>query len=186
MIQPNKKPIAILLPLFAAVAVTYGPAAAHAADFDQQFLAMMIPHHQMAVDMARECVQQATHGELKNLCRQIASKQREEIGRMSSWVDSWYKRQPGAKPSPSMMKQTQKSMREMKAMTGAEYEVRFMNEMSKHHREALKEVEPCLSRASHGELKGLCTTIAADQKKEIEQMHGWLCDWHKDCHTAGR
>lgn len=22
--------------------------------------------------------------------------------------------------------------------------------------------------------------VPADQKKEIEQMHGWLCDWHKD------
>jgi len=67
-------------------------------------------------------------------------------------------------------------------MTGAKYEVRFMNEMSKHHRGALKDLEPCVSRASHGELKSLCTTMAADQKKEIEQMHGWLCDWHKDCH----
>lgn len=183
MTQPNKKLIALLLPLLAAVALTFGPTAAHAANFDQQFLGKMIPHHQMGVDMAQECIQKATHGELKDLCRQIASKQQEESGKMSSWLDSWYRGQPGAKPSA--MKNMQKNMQDLKAMTGAEYEIHFMNEMSSHHREALKDIEPCVSRASHGELKNLCTTMAADQRKEIEQMHGWLCDWHKDCHKGG-
>ena len=184
MIQPNNKLIALLLPLLAAVAATLSPTPAHAADFDQQFLGKMVPHHQMGIDMANDCVQKATHGELKDLCRQIASKQQDESGKMSSWLDSWYKGQPGAKPSPEMMKKMQRSMEEMKAMTGVKYEVRFMNEMSKHHGEALKDIKPCVSRASHGELKSLCTMMAADQKKEIEQMHGWLCDWHKDCHKG--
>lgn len=184
MTQPSRKFTAFLLPLLPALAMAYGPATAHAADFDQNFMGKMIPHHQMGIDMAKDCVQKATHEELKDLCRQIASKQQEETGKMGSWLDSWYKGRPGAKPSPEMMKTMRQSMEKMKGMSGAAYEVHFMNEMSKHHREALKDIEPCVSRASHGELKNLCTTMAADQKKEIEQMHGWLCDWHKDCHQG--
>jgi uncharacterized protein (DUF305 family) len=59
-----------------------------------------------------------------------------------------------------------------------------MNEMSKHHQQALKDTKPCTERASHAELKSLCTTMTIDQQKEIDQMHAWLCGWHKECHDT--
>jgi uncharacterized protein (DUF305 family) len=168
--------------LCSALAFTFHPAAAHAADFDQQFLGKVIPHHQMGIDMAKDCLQKATHAELKDLCQQIVSKQQEERDKMRSWLQAWYQGKPGAKPSEEMMKQSQQMMDMMKKMSGAEYEKHFMNHMSQHHQQGLKDIEPCVTRASHADLKNLCTTMAADQRKEIEQMHGWLCSWHKDCH----
>ena len=160
--------------------------ALHAADkaFDQQFLGKMIPHHQMAIDMATDCVAKATHEELKGLCRQIATKQKEESGKMRSWLNAWYKGDAGHGPSQAMMKQSQQMMEKLKTLSGAEYEVRFMNEMSKHHKQALQDTKPCTERASHAELKSLCTTMTQDQQREVEQMHTWLCSWHKDCHGA--
>jgi len=72
MTQSSNKLIALLLPLLAAVAFTFGPVGAHAAGFDQDFIGKMVPHHQMGIEMAKDCVQKATHRELKDLCQQIA------------------------------------------------------------------------------------------------------------------
>jgi uncharacterized protein (DUF305 family) len=152
--------------------------------FERHFLMTMIPHHQMAVDMAKDCVQKATHEELKTLCRTIASNQEKESGTMRSWLGSWYGGQPAPEPMPGMMKKHQGMMAVVKALTGAQYETRFMNEMSMHHRQALKDSKQCVDRASHAELKEFCTKMTADQQKEIDQMHTWLCDWHKDCHSG--
>jgi uncharacterized protein (DUF305 family) len=104
---------------------------------------------------------------------------------MRSWLGAWYGGQPASKPMPGMMKKQHDTMAEMKTLTGARYEVRFMNEMSQHRRQALKDSKPCVERASHAELKELCTRMTT-QQKEIDQTHAWLCDWHKDCHSSGQ
>ena len=156
------------------------------AAFDQRFLSQMIPHHQMAMDMAKDCMAKATHDELKGLCRKISSDQEKEVATMRTWLGSWYKGQHAGGHSEAMMKEGQQGMAKLKTLSGAEYEKQFMNEMSKHHRQAVKDSETCVSRASHPELKNLCTKMVAAQRKEIEQMHGWLCTWHKDCHGAAQ
>jgi len=163
------------------------PAVAHETDspFDQHFMTKMIPHHQMGIDMAKQCVAKATHEELKAMCRKIIEDQEKETAQMGSWLQAWYKNEHAAGHSQdAMMKQGQQMMKKMNGMSGAEFEKHFMNEMSQHHRQALKDAEACVSRASHAELKSLCTTMAESQRKEIEQMHAWLCSWYKDCHEA--
>jgi uncharacterized protein (DUF305 family) len=137
----------------------------------------------MGIEMARDCVQKVIHEELKILCRTIASDQEKESGTMRSWRTSWYGGQPASEPMPGMMTKHHGMMAEMKAFSGAAYETRFMNEMSKHHRQDLKDSKPCLDRAIHPELKNLCTKMTEKQQREIGQMHTWLCNWHKDCHS---
>src|SRR5215210_2089356 len=46
---------------------------------DTMFLKMMIPHHQMAVDMADEALSKAEHPELRDLTRKIRDEQSSEI-----------------------------------------------------------------------------------------------------------
>jgi uncharacterized protein (DUF305 family) len=63
---------------------------AHAAPFDQQFIDSMVPHHLMAVDMAKLALQKAQHPQLKRMARQIIADQQREIAQMRAWRKAWY------------------------------------------------------------------------------------------------
>jgi uncharacterized protein (DUF305 family) len=54
---------------------------------DAMFLRMMIPHHQMAVDMSEEALEQAEHLELKELAQKIIDEQSAEIELMQGYLD---------------------------------------------------------------------------------------------------
>jgi uncharacterized protein (DUF305 family) len=49
---------------------------------DRDFVVMMIPHHQGAIDMCEALRRHGSSAELKSLCGQIIAKQAEEIGVM--------------------------------------------------------------------------------------------------------
>jgi uncharacterized protein (DUF305 family) len=55
---------------------------------DTMFLKMMIPHHQMAVDMADEALSKAEHPELRDLAREIRDGQSSEIKLMQGYLDA--------------------------------------------------------------------------------------------------
>lgn len=59
-------------------------------DTDRMFLRMMIPHHQLAVDMANEALSTAQHPEVRSLARTIISEQTAEIGLMQGYLRTWY------------------------------------------------------------------------------------------------
>lgn len=59
-------------------------------DPDRMFLQMMIPHHQMAVDMSNDALQKAEHPEIKNLARQIIEEQTAQIKLMQGYLEAWY------------------------------------------------------------------------------------------------
>jgi len=57
--------------------------AATGKQFDRLFLDMMVPHHQMAIDMSKEAVTKAEHAEIKEMARLIVVKQQGEIAEMN-------------------------------------------------------------------------------------------------------
>lgn len=58
-------------------------------DFDKNFIAMMIAHHQGALDMARLAETRAKHDEVKKMSEEIISAQTKEIGTMQAWQLKW-------------------------------------------------------------------------------------------------
>src|SRR5262244_1956442 len=71
-----------------------------AAPFDQQFVDMMVPHHQGAVEMAKIAQQRAEHPEVKRLAEEIVRSQSSEIEQMKAWRKSWF----GSDQTPPMDK----------------------------------------------------------------------------------
>jgi uncharacterized protein (DUF305 family) len=57
---------------------------------DRMFLRMMIPHHQLAIDMAQDTLAHSQHEELKQLSRAIIRGQSSEITEMEGYLMSWY------------------------------------------------------------------------------------------------
>ncbi len=58
--------------------------------FDRAFIDAMIPHHQSALEMAREAQTKAKRQEIKDLAGRIAAAQQREIDQMRQWRAQWY------------------------------------------------------------------------------------------------
>ena len=54
---------------------------------DTMFLRIMIPHHQLAVDMSEEALDEAEHPELKGLAQKIIDEQSAEIELMQGYLE---------------------------------------------------------------------------------------------------
>jgi uncharacterized protein (DUF305 family) len=52
------------------------------------FLKMMIPHHQLAVNMSDEALSKAEHPELRDLAQKIRDEQFSEIDLMQGYLDA--------------------------------------------------------------------------------------------------
>lgn len=55
-----------------------------------RYMEGMIDHHQMAVDMAQDCLAKAGTQEVRDLCQNIITAQSAEILQLRSWLLSWY------------------------------------------------------------------------------------------------
>lgn len=58
-------------------------------DFDANFIAMMVAHHQGAIEMAQLAESRAKHQEIKQLSKDVISAQAQEIERMVRWQADW-------------------------------------------------------------------------------------------------
>ncbi|MFI2238263.1 DUF305 domain-containing protein [Streptomyces chrestomyceticus] len=56
-------------------------------------------------------------------------------------------------------------------------DVRFMQRMIPHHRQAVEMTEPAGTRAADQEVKSLAAAISKEQTAEIATMRGWLRSW---------
>ncbi len=145
--------------------------------FETGFMENMIAHHSMAVMMARLCEDRASHENLLMLCQRIEATQTAEIEEMQAWLEEWY----GVSYEPEMTTPMQRQLHELASMSGAEFEIAFMEMMIRHHKTAVTEGERCKKRAYHRDLIELCEDIVETQSMEIAIMENWLCDWYDIC-----
>jgi uncharacterized protein (DUF305 family) len=64
---------------------------------EHDFVTMMIPHHQGAIDMAKALLLRTTDPELRNLAQGIITEQQNEIQVMQAWL----RRHPAPAPAPA-------------------------------------------------------------------------------------
>ncbi|MBF6986918.1 MULTISPECIES: DUF305 domain-containing protein [Cupriavidus] len=76
-------------------------AAAMNGDPDHDFVAMMIPHHQGAIDMAKALLLDTRDPELRNLAQGIITDQQNEIRLMQAWLARHPKAAPSLNPAPA-------------------------------------------------------------------------------------
>ena len=60
------------------------------AEFEIEFMTMMIRHHERAIREGLHCMDRAYHPDLIELCENIIATQAEEIALMEQWLCEWY------------------------------------------------------------------------------------------------
>ncbi|MBE9166682.1 DUF305 domain-containing protein [Pleurocapsales cyanobacterium LEGE 06147] len=60
-------------------------------EFDLRFIDGMIPHHEGALEMARDALSKSERPEIQQLSQDILTSQQQEIDQMKQWREDWYK-----------------------------------------------------------------------------------------------
>ncbi len=140
--------------------------------FDAQFIDSMIVHHQGAVTMATELLEQSDRPEMQAFAAAIISAQSSEISDMQRWRQEWYPDLAATTGMDMAMGDMVVSSDESKP-----YDQRFLEAMISHHQGAIEMAEMALQLADHAEIKTLAAAVIEAQTTEIEQMKGWLQAW---------
>lgn len=161
------------------------------ASFDRQFIDMMVPHHQSAVEMAKIAQDRGEHPEIKQLAGEIMTAQDAEIAQMRSWRNAWF----GSDSTPPMDAVpmlpgmdmgghgTGGDMMDMtadiEALRSAEpFDRAFIEMMTVHHESAIAAARLAEQQAERPEIKQLAGEIIAAQETEIREMKDWLDAWY--------
>lgn len=166
-----------------------------------QFIDMMVPHHEGAVEMAKIAKERSTRTEILSMADDIMQSQSDEILMMKELRRAWYgsdvtpamNQMPmlhgqggasderghgehGSMTSPMMMDMAA----EVETLRAAPepFDKAFIDSMIPHHQSAIDAAKAMLSENPPSELEALATEIIRDQELEIEQMRRWREAWY--------
>ncbi len=158
------------------------------ANLDLRFIDAMTPHHQGAVEMAKEAQQKSKRPEVQKLATDIIQAQDKELAQMKQWRTAWY---PKASDMPmaynaqmghmmAMSPEQKKGMMMGQDLgaADADFDLRFINAMIPHHEGAVTMAKEVLSKTKRPEIKRMANAIMTSQQAEIKQMQQWRKTWY--------
>lgn len=150
----------------------HGMTASEGQPYEALFIDSMILHHEGALIMARQALEQAERPEIRELANAIVSAQEAEIGQMKAWRTAWY-------PELAETMGMEMEMGPMEVPDGdTPFEQRFIEAMIPHHEGAIVMARDALEKAERQEIKDLANAIITAQEAEIAQMRQWLQEWY--------
>lgn len=155
------------------------PAASEAASAnaaDEMFAAMMIPHHEQAVQMSDMLLSKSgVAPEVADLAQRIKDAQGPEIALMKEWLRAWGSTMDGSDMSGmdggamgGMMSQA--DMAALENADGAEASRLFLEGMIAHHEGAIEMAQTELDGGRNPDALKLAQTIIDTQTAEIAEM----------------
>ena len=137
---------------------------------DQMFAAMMIPHHEQAIEMSEIALLNTTNPDVLQLAQEIKDAQSPEIELMMSWT--------GVKASThaghlmdGMLSESEIS--ELRQAKGKEFDLLFLQGMIKHHEGAI-EMAQKVTTSTNKDVADLSATIIKAQELEVTRMNELL------------
>lgn len=137
-----------------------------ARDADQEFLRMMVDHHQGMLVMADTALRKAAAQDVKADATKMRDKQRAEQQKMQDMLKSQYSedKMPMVTPGNASM------ITMLAGASGPAFDRQFREHVIMHHEEGIKMVDQFSSRLTKPEVKQMAAKIKADQVKEIAEL----------------
>ena len=127
--------------------------------FDRAFLSMMVPHHQMAVDMAKAALPVSKDATVKAWANAVIKDQTREITQMNTLLKSM----GGVNTAMADMVKKSKTP-----------DVAFVQGMLPHHASAIDMANLALQQGQDARVLSLAKTIITAQAKEMLDYRTWL------------
>ncbi len=147
-------------------------------DTDVIFVQLMIPHHQQAVEMAKEADTRAADPRIKEIAEKVRTLQTSEIKLMSGWLRAWGKPTlPGGishskHAMPGMM--SPQDLEKLRQAKGAAFDRLFLQMMIEHHEGAITMAKEEQAKGKNPEVKALAKWLGVNQTTEVGQMKQML------------
>jgi uncharacterized protein (DUF305 family) len=168
---------------------------------DQQFIVMMIPHHEGAIAMADLALSRAQRPEIKELAKSIKDSQTSENTQMRTWYQQWYgKAVPSWGPGTGWGWQGGMGMgmgggmggrmgmgggmgmgrgTNLSALSAApDFDRAFIEQMIPHHQMGVMMASMAQTNSQHPQLRAMQQAMVKAQSREIEQMSQWYQSWY--------
>jgi uncharacterized protein (DUF305 family) len=149
-------------------------------DVDRDFVALMVPHHQGAIDMAAAELSYGHNVLLRGLAQEIIVTQQEEVAEMQrALVSAAASPSPGPAEASFLAKSDTAMTRMMAAMQikpSGDADRDFVALMVPHHQGAIDMAAAELSYGYIGSLHGLAQEIIATQEQQIAVMRRALAE----------
>jgi uncharacterized protein (DUF305 family) len=146
---------------------------------DIAFLTGMTPHHEQAVEMSEIVLAANPPAEVAEIATQIQNAQDPEIEQMNAMLEDLGESPDahgGAHGSGHGGMMSDEYMQELKAATGTEAALLYLEGMIEHHQGAIDASETQIAEGQYPPAIELARKIAADQAAEITRMRELLAD----------
>jgi uncharacterized protein (DUF305 family) len=191
--RPRLVGAAVLAVLVIAAAFTVGlivgrPSHPGEGSADVGFARDMSAHHAQAVEMGMIAYRNATLPDVRTLGGDIAITQEGQIGTMQTWLKSWGVGPNSSSAPMSWMPDGQRSLvnnlmpgmatrdevAKLKAATGKDADILFLQYMLRHHLGGIHMVDGVLAENPSPEVRELAETMKKNQSGEITVMENLL------------
>ena len=146
---------------------------------DVEFLQSMIPHHEQATEMAQLVADRTERSELQSFADKIIADQSREIDEMTSLLEDAGAEESGGMEGMEGMEgmMGEEEMQELESLSGQEFDLAFVEMMTRHHQSAIDMAEQVKSEGENPQVTELADAIIEAQQGEIEQMAAWTEEW---------
>ncbi len=141
---------------------------------EKDFMPFMIVHHNVAVRMAYECMQRASHAELRSLCEEIGKAQSIQIAQQNFYLAKFY----DLYQDPSELEQDEFIIQELQNTPDGQFDKVWLELMLPHHGQAVVTSKVCASGSAHYDVIALCQAMTYAQTAQINEMAGMLQNWY--------
>ena len=148
----------------------------------------MSAHHAQAVEMGMIAYQNASTPDVRTLGGDIAITQQGQVGIMQTWLKDWGVGPNGTAPPMSWMPDGQRALNgnlmpgmatreevaKLKAATGKDVDILFLQYMLRHHLGGIHMVDGVLAENPSPQVRELAETIKKNQSGEVTVMENML------------
>ncbi|MDQ3674369.1 MAG: DUF305 domain-containing protein [Gemmatimonadota bacterium] len=137
-----------------------------ARDADQEFMRMMVDHHEGMVAMADTAAKKAATADVRSDATKMRSKQKEEQQKMQGMLKAQYNddKMPMVTPGNASM------VSMLAGASGSAFDRSFREHVIMHHEEGIKMIDQFSPRLMNAELKQMATKMKTDQAREIAEL----------------
>jgi uncharacterized protein (DUF305 family) len=139
---------------------------------DVEFIDALLPHHEMALEMAQEIVERGSDPMLVQMAQTMIAAQTAEIDRMQA-----ARRALTGREQPDEVNTDQHGIDDLaalRALDGTQLERRFLEDMIAHHAGAVQLAHRSRANLRHGDMAQLASATVMDQSREIGELHDML------------
>jgi uncharacterized protein (DUF305 family) len=134
---------------------------------DLRFLNGLIRHHEQAVDLARQAKDGAGRAETRGLAEAVLAGMPAKIDELYGWKKSWYR--DGRRVTPERI---------ALGTADPQFDLRYLNAMITHHREAIAMAAAALKTSTRNEVLTLASEVIRLDTADLAQFEAWRSAWY--------